>query len=162
MVYSVVDLYFYISSDSTDPHPCCTHNYSAQKKLAKELWDAVAYRDIIKVTSLLGQGADPNHHLYWSEERKREPPLHRACSKGYLEIVKTLVTHRAHTDKGGGKDSITPLHYACWGGHLKIVDYLIREVGCSTGKYNVVFIIICVHYCSSISESIISTIIFSV
>ncbi|XP_064386915.1 uncharacterized protein LOC135335371 isoform X2 [Halichondria panicea] len=91
----------------------------AQKKLAKELWDAVAYRDIIKVTSLLGQGADPNHQLYWSEERKREPPLHRACS--------------------GGKDNITPLHYACWGGHLKIVDYLIREVGCSTGvrdKYN--------------------------
>ncbi len=108
--------------------------YSAQNKLAKDLWEAVVYRDVIKVRSLLGQGADPNHQLYWSVEWKREPPLHRACSKGYLEIAKVLVIHGARTDKGGRRDNITPLHYACWGGHKETVEYLIRKVGCSTGK----------------------------
>ncbi len=108
-------------------------SYSAQKELAKDLWEAVDNDDVIKVRSLLGQGADPNHQLYWSDEC--DPPLHWACYKGYLEIVKTLVTHGARTDKGDGRDNMTPLHWACLRGHKEIVKYLIQEVGCSTGKY---------------------------
>ncbi len=113
--------------------------YSAQKKLAKDLWEAVDNDDVIKVRFLLGRGADPNHQLHWSVEwirYKDHPPLHRACYKGYLEIVKTLVTHGARTDKGGGgRNNRTPLHYACQEGHKETVKYLIQEVGCSTGKY---------------------------
>ena len=109
--------------------------YSAQKKLARDLWQAVDNNDVTKVRSLLGQGADPNHQLYWSDEwAVKLPPLHSACGKGYLEIVKTLVTHGARTDKGGGWANMTPLHYACLGGHKEVVQYLIEEVGCSTGK----------------------------
>ena len=109
--------------------------YSAQKKLAENLYEAVGNDDVIKVRSLLGQGADPNHQLYWSDEwGDKLPPLHKACYEGYLEIVKTLVTHGARTDKGGGMDNMTPLHCACWGGHNEVVQYLIQEVGCSTGK----------------------------
>ncbi len=108
--------------------------YSAQKKLAEDLWQAVDNDDVIKVRSLLGQGADPNHQLYWSIEwADKYPPLHWACWEGYLEIVKTLVTHGARTDKGGRRTNRTPLHYACWGGHKEVVQYL-KEVGCSTGK----------------------------
>ena len=107
--------------------------YSAQKKLAEDLYEAVRNNDVTKVRSLLGQGADPNHQLYWSDEWVNEPPLHSACRLGYLEIVKTLVTHGARTDKGGGVDNRTPLHWACWGGHKEVVQYF-KEVGCSTGK----------------------------
>ncbi len=109
--------------------------YSAQKKLAEDLWQAVDNNDVTKVRSLLGQGADPDHQLYWSDEWGHKfPPLHRACRKGYLEIVKTLVTHGAHTDKGGGRTNMTPLHCACLGGDKEVVQYLKEEVGCSTGK----------------------------
>ncbi len=112
--------------------------YSAQKKLAKDLWEAVYNKDVIKVRSLLGQGADPNHQLYWSDEwGYKQPPLHWACRRGYLDIVKTLVTHGARTDKGDGRYNMTPLHYACEGGHKEMVKYLIQEVGCSTGKYRI-------------------------
>ncbi|XP_064407588.1 uncharacterized protein LOC135352329 isoform X2 [Halichondria panicea] len=103
----------------------------AQKKLAEDLYEAVRNNDVTKVRSLLGQGADPNHQLYWSDEWVNEPPLHSACRLGYLEIVKTLVTHGARTDKGGGVDNRTPLHWACWGGHKEVVQYF-KEVGCST------------------------------
>ncbi len=109
-------------------------------KLAKDLYEAVDKRDVIKVRSLLGQGADPNHQLYWSDEwGYKQPPLHWACYRGHLEIVKTLVTHGARTDKGGGYgwDNMTPLHYACRGGHKEVVKYLIQEVRCSTGKYHI-------------------------
>ncbi len=113
---------------------------SAQKKLAKDLWEAVNNDDVIKVRSLFGQGADPNHQLYWSDEWGyneppfNEPPLHRACYLGDLEIVKTLVTHGARTDKGAGTHNMTPLHYACQRGEKEMVEYLIQELGCSTGK----------------------------
>ena len=101
-----------------------------------DLYKAVDNNDVTKVRSLLGQGADPNHQLYWSDEwADKDPPLHKACLMGYLEIVKTLVTHGARTDKGGGElVNMTPLHNACLGGHKEVVQYLIQEVGCSTGK----------------------------
>ncbi len=116
----------------TDPQPSIL--YSAQKKLARDLWRAVYNNDVTKVRSLLGQGADPNHQLYWSDEWADDPPLHMACVMGYLEIVKTLVTHGARTDKGDGRYNRTPLHWACMGVHTEVVQYLIEEVGCSTGK----------------------------
>ena len=110
--------------------------YSAQKKLARDLWQAVVNDDVTKVRSLLGQGADPNHQFYWSDEwAGKMPPLHEACWEGYLEIVKTLsVTHGARFDKGDRRHNSTPLHWACGGGHKEVVQYLKEEFGCSTGK----------------------------
>ena len=120
----------------TDPQPSIL--YSAQKKLAEDLWQAVDNNGVTKVRSLLGQGADPNHQLYWSNEWADDwegiPPLHWACWRGYLEIVKTLVTHGARTDKGDRTNNSTPLHWACMRGHKEVVQYLKEEVGCSTGK----------------------------
>ncbi len=109
--------------------------YSAQKQLAEDLYKAC--NNVSKVKSLLEQGADPNHHLYWSEEWPdwKYPPLHKACENGYLEIVKVLVVHGARTDKGDRLRNRVPLHYACNRGHKDVVQYLIQEVGCSTGKY---------------------------
>ena len=90
--------------------------YSNQNKLAEDLYEAVDNDDVTKVRSLLGQGANPNHQLYWSDEwvsdewADKRPPLHWACWRGYLEIAKNLVTHGARTDKGGGTYNKTPLH----------------------------------------------------
>ena len=111
--------------------------YSAQKKLAEDLWKAVDNNDVTKVRSLLGQGADPNHQLYWSDEWAgyKLPPLHRAaCRWGNLEIVKTLVTHGARTDEGDRRDNRTPLYWACQGGDKEVVKYFFRELRFSTGK----------------------------
>ena len=114
--------------------------YSNQNKLAEDLYEAVDNDDVTKVRSLLGQGANPNHQLYWSDEwvsdewADKRPPLHWACWRGYLEIAKNLVTHGARTDKGGGTYNKTPLHYACQGGDKEMVQYLIQELKCSTGK----------------------------
>ncbi|XP_064407321.1 uncharacterized protein LOC135352082 isoform X2 [Halichondria panicea] len=94
----------------------------AQKKLAEDLYWAV---DVTKVRSLLGQGADPNHQLYWSDEWAEAPPLHCACWRGNLEIVKTLVTHGADKD-ARDKDNGTLLHYACMGGRILVVQYLVE------------------------------------
>ncbi len=108
------------------------HLYSAQ---AKELWEAVDKRTVIKVRSLLGQGADPNHQFYCSEEwGDKGPPLHRACYKGYFEIVKILITHGARTDIGGGRYNTTPLHYACEGGSKDVVQYLVEELKMDLGE----------------------------
>ncbi len=114
----------------------CQYNYVLYSALAKDLSEAVNSRSVYTVMSLLKEGADPNHQLYWSDEWDKDPPLHRACHRGYLEIVKKLVTHGACTDKGGGRNNMTPLHYACEGGHTDIFEYLTVVVGCSTGKYS--------------------------
>ncbi len=52
------------------PTHTCTHycTCSVQEQLARDLWEAVDNDDVSKVRSVLGQGANPNHQLYWSEE----------------------------------------------------------------------------------------------
>ena len=107
--------------------------------LARQLYRAVEKGDISKVKDLLGQGADPNHQLYWSEEWIEQqplhyPPLHIACWEGNLDIVKILVSNGADIDRGGGKCYKTPLHWACAGGNKQLVDYLVSEAGCNVGK----------------------------
>ena len=102
--------------------------------LARQLYQAVKDGDITKVKDLLGEGADPNHQLYWSEEWKSYPPLHIACGEGNLDMVKILVSKGADIDRGDGRYSNTPLHKACEGGNKQLVDYLVREARCNVGK----------------------------
>ncbi len=87
--------------------------------------------------SVLGQGANPNHQLYWSEEwsdNYRVPPVHRACIWGYLEITRALVSGGADIEKGDGGSGETAFHWACWGGHMEIVVYLSQDIKCRIGK----------------------------
>ena len=63
-----------------------------------------------------------------------DPPLHRACKKGNLEMVKVLVNAGAAIDKVSRWAKKTPLHFACEGGHQQLVDYLIREAECNVGE----------------------------
>ena len=98
---------------------------------------AVKDGDVESVRSLLGQGADPDHQLYWSGEWTGPfnfPPLHTASSKGNVSIVKMITEAGADVDRYGGVSNYTPLYCACKGGSKEVVDYLIREAGCKVGE----------------------------
>ena len=87
--------------------------------------------------SVLRQGANPNHQLYWSEEWRDNysiPPVHLACSRGSLEITRALVSGGADIEKGDGRYGTTAFHYACWGGHMETVVCLSQEMKCHIGK----------------------------
>ncbi len=102
-----------------------------------DLWEAVENDDVSKVRSVLGQGANPNHQLYWSKEWNKKgkfPPVHKACVRGYLEITRALVSGGADIEKGGGALGMTAFHYACWEGHMETVVYLSQEMKCRIGK----------------------------
>ena len=107
--------------------------------LARKLWKAV-YKigdSVDGVQSLLDEGADPNHELYWSEEwmsKKWLPPLHAACERGKLKKVKVLIERRANTDKADSIFNLTPLQRAFLEGRKQVVEYLTKEVKCKLGK----------------------------
>ena len=84
---------------------------------------------------MLGQGADPDHQLYWTRTFTiNDPPLHTASLKGNVSIVKMLIEAGADVDRCAGALDYTPLLYACAGGHKEVVDYLIREAECKVGE----------------------------
>ena len=121
------------------PTHTCTHycTCSVQEQLARDLSEAVENDDVSKVRSVLGQGANPNHQLYWSEEwsaNYRRPPVHQACRWGSLEITRALVSGGADIEKGSGVSGMTAFHCACMGGHMETVVYLSQEVKCHIGK----------------------------
>ncbi len=120
------------------PTHTCTHycTCSGQEQLARDLWKAVDYKDVSKVRSVLEQGANPNHQLYWSEEwnKKGLPPVHLACSWGYLEITRALVSGGADIEKGDEGSGMTAFHWACGRGHIETVVYLSQEMKCRIGK----------------------------
>ena len=110
----------------------CSPEYS--ERLAGELRKAVNDGDVETVQSLLGQGANPDHQLYWSDKWFMVPPLHTASLKGNVSIVKMLIEAGADVDRCSRVDDYTPLQYACVGGHKEVVDYLIREAVCKVGE----------------------------
>ncbi len=103
-----------------------------------DLWEAVRDDDdVSKVRSLLEEGANPNHQLYWSrdwDKKGRDPPLHEACRDGYMEITRALVSGGADIERGDGLWGRTAFHWACLGGHMEIVVYLSQDVKCRIGK----------------------------
>ncbi len=103
-----------------------------------DLWEAVRDDDVSKVRSLLEEGANPNHQLYWSRDwydmKYRRPPLHEACEKGFLEITRALVSGGADFGKSDVLWGMTAFHWACWKGHMEIVVYLSQDLKCRIGK----------------------------
>lgn len=110
------------------------------EQLARYLWQATHDGDISKVNTLLEQGANPNHEIYWSDTQEIPnwnglPPLHTACVNGKLQIAILLVdTGGADFKRGDDLYDQTPLHFACKEGHKPIVVYLVEEAKCDVGK----------------------------
>ncbi|PWN33927.1 uncharacterized protein FA14DRAFT_66560 [Meira miltonrushii] len=75
------------------------------------------------LTFLISSGASAN-----SVDGDGWTPLHNACSKGFLDIVKVLVENAgAAIDVKGGRGGWTPLMNAASNGHLPIVRYLTSK-----------------------------------
>jgi len=53
-------------------------------------------------------------------------PLHKACLKGYTDIVRLLCQHGARTDIGSTDEHDTPLHDACSNGHQDVILVLLE------------------------------------
>ena len=70
------------------------------------------------VNFLLRQNAKVN-----TINEKGNTPLHAACEKGNLEIVKILLEHGAEKD-AENVDGFTPLLRACTNGHLFVIKEL--------------------------------------
>ena len=94
--------------------------------------------------SLLLEGADPNHNLYWSDKwikedtyiaQRRLPPLHSACKAGLLGIAILLIEKGADVNRGDGHVLMSPLSLACENGYHKVAKYLVEESKAKTGKY---------------------------
>ena len=103
---------------------------------------AVNEGDVNRVRTLLQQGANPSHPVYWKEHwwnqpyrgwPTRSPPLYTICCRGNLETVKLLVQAGADVDERDD-ESTTSLHAACGEGHKEVALYLIREAGCKIGE----------------------------
>ena len=118
--------------------------YSEQ--LAADLWLAVDTKNLQHVESLLKQGANPNHTMFWDEEDKKWdleklPPLHRACKSAFdVKIVGALVDGGADLERGDKVHNMTPLHWACetdymWP-HQPVVEYLAKHPKCNLGEYS--------------------------
>jgi ankyrin repeat protein len=84
------------------------------------LIEAVAYNRMAVAAYLLDQAhADVN-----DKNNSGETPLHWAAAKGYLDMVKLLLTHHADI-AAATKDDQTPLHFAAQEGRTDVVALLL-------------------------------------
>ena len=56
--------------------------------------------------------------------------LHHACYKGWLQVVKHLVSNFGADPHLMNNYHCTPLHWAAFGGHYNIVRYLVLDLNC--------------------------------
>ncbi|KAK7475564.1 hypothetical protein BaRGS_00033197 [Batillaria attramentaria] len=73
------------------------------------------------VEKLLLEGSDSN------PQKQGATPLHAACYRGHLQIVKLLLKYKAKVD-ATDVEGWTPLHYACYNGHFEVVRELVSHV----------------------------------
>ena len=119
--------------------------------MAVSLWEAVVADNEEEVSSLLKQGANPDHELFFSEEwvssraldlRFQTHPLLVACINGNLSMVR-LLTEKGRVDANRNlsarANQLAPLHMACncakeKENTLDLVRYLTEEAKCNVGK----------------------------
>ena len=95
---------------------------------------AVAANDGAEVLHLIGVGVQ--HWVFVSATiMPTGPPLHMACSKGYVDIVKMILRVGAHyADGWKGQRDETPLHIAASQGHTDIIKMLLKAKAGVDGK----------------------------
>lgn len=84
------------------------------------LHDACLKDQCERARDLIRNGADVN-----AQDNHKATPLHLACAKGYLNIVKLLLEQGALVNQIGTDMGETPLHQASRHGHEDVVRYLI-------------------------------------
>ena len=69
---------------------------------------------------------------HYVDFKNGDTPLHQACKRGWLDIVKLLIERYGCDPDVTDKNLYqSPLHYACQYGHINVVKYLINERGCN-------------------------------
>ncbi|KAI0982874.1 hypothetical protein GJ496_007401 [Pomphorhynchus laevis] len=80
--------------------------------------------DVLKL--LINKGMDPNYRIEGQGETVGRTPLFCACAKGYLDIVKFLISRGANVN-ATEKSGLSCLHIASTMGHDQIVLYLVKN-----------------------------------
>jgi ankyrin repeat protein len=87
-----------------------------------EIDEAAKRGDLEKVKALL----KANPALALSKDDTDWKPLHLAAQKGFKDITKLLLDHKAEVN-GRSKRADTPLHWAAGNGHKEIVELLLAN-----------------------------------
>jgi ankyrin repeat protein len=87
----------------------------------EELLEAARSNNFPEVLRLLSVGADVN-----AKNDDDKTPLHVACWKGHVAVVKQLVGHGANIE-AKNISGCTPLHLASWEGHVQVVKALLSR-----------------------------------
>ncbi len=110
------------SSSSSSPRTPFEDRLSKRLKRKNAKGETHLHRAAIKgnwrfAERMLRLGLDPNEadNAGWT-------PLHEACNRGSLSVVRVLVRHGADVNRfgGQGEQRETPLHDAAKMGHLKV------------------------------------------
>ena len=121
---SLSNVRYYIEEKGVDKNSISSFSKESPLFLACDINDKNHY-DVVEYLVEM-QNADVN-----ITTKDGETPLHRACKRENLRIVKFLHMHNANTDL---KDinGETPLHYACeYNSNIDVVKYLIEEQKCN-------------------------------
>jgi ankyrin repeat protein len=97
-------------------------------RIDEELTDAAIENNLSEVRRLLSVGANVNAR---DSKSNGLTPLHRACYKGYVQIVKELLEHGA--DIEATFCGWTPLHVAVMGRQVAVVNELLLSPNESNG-----------------------------
>jgi ankyrin repeat protein len=127
-----------LAKSATPLHDACAQgNVSEVKRLLKKNETAIngknaggetalhkaAARGELKIVELLiGGGAK------FLADESGYTPLHVACKKDRIDVVKTLLKHRPEAALESLSDGRTPFYFAVKKGHVKVVELLISEL----------------------------------
>lgn len=107
------------------------HSYSlctSGQTLESQLSQAVANEDVKKVQEILNTSAEANVSKAAEDPSNElgDSPLHLACAKGSLPVVKMLLKQGANIN-AKNKEGVTPLMTATSKGHKELVQYLLEN-----------------------------------
>ena len=71
--------------------------------------------------------ANPNNVNYVSPNQTCATPLHQACKRGWLDVVKLLIEEYGCDPNVRTRSNKSVLYYACQYGHIDIAEYLINK-----------------------------------
>jgi len=87
-----------------------------------EIHDAARNGDVAKVQALLKDHPD----WVFSKDSAGETPLHLAAAKGFEDVARLLLVHKAKVN-AQDSDGRTPLHLAAQGGHKGVLELLLAS-----------------------------------
>lgn len=109
------------SEEGYDVNTKVDYTFDDRKKyIVTPLAWAVRYKRPLLCKYLLQNGADPYNNLVFDYY-----PLHEACNRGYVDIVKIFIEIKCDIDRVTS-DHHSPLHIACMRGNIECARLLLE------------------------------------